>query len=220
MLNLARRFKDLAVRGRKAKQYDRFSRTYRMGDFAEFARLAAAQLSPGAAVLEVASGPGYFCTELAKLGDFRVTGLDISDDLVDIARANAREARVDVEFRVANASRLPFANGAFDLVFCSWAMKNFMEPARVLGEMHRVLRPGAVAFIVDLNRDATAEDWKAYAAARGLGGASALAMRFAFTLQRAGAYSSRQLEELARNTPFLGPAISKHGINLHVSLVK
>jgi ubiquinone/menaquinone biosynthesis C-methylase UbiE len=40
-------------------------------------------------VLEIAPGPGYFCIELAKLGDFQITGLDISKSFVEIARKNA-----------------------------------------------------------------------------------------------------------------------------------
>jgi 2-polyprenyl-3-methyl-5-hydroxy-6-metoxy-1,4-benzoquinol methylase len=49
-----------------------------MGEFAKLALRIARGLAPGAKVLEVAPGPGYFCIELAKLGHFSITGLDIS----------------------------------------------------------------------------------------------------------------------------------------------
>jgi 2-polyprenyl-3-methyl-5-hydroxy-6-metoxy-1,4-benzoquinol methylase len=84
MMKLARRFKDLGIEGKKARQYDEFSRGYRMGDFTEYARLAARHVEEGGSVLDVATGPGYFCTELARLGHFKIIGLDISTDLVDI----------------------------------------------------------------------------------------------------------------------------------------
>src|SRR5664280_2716788 len=75
----------------------------------------------GGSVLEVAAGPGYFCTELAKLGNFKIIGLDISNDLVEIARRNAREAGIEIDFQRGNASGMQFPDQAFDLVFCSWA---------------------------------------------------------------------------------------------------
>jgi ubiquinone/menaquinone biosynthesis C-methylase UbiE len=220
MMKLARKYQDLGVEGDKARQYDDFSRRYRMGDFAEYATTAADHLEPGGSALEVACGPGYFCTELARLGDYRVTGLDISHDLIGIARANARQAGADVEFVEGNGSALPFPDATFDLVFCSWAVKNFMDPAKVMREMHRVLKPGGTALIVDLNHDATARDWKQYAHERGLAGLTALTMRLAFLIQRNGAYSKAEFEELVRDTQFRGRDIGEKNINLCVSLVK
>ncbi len=86
-------------------------------------------------------GPGYFAIELAKLGDYRVTGLDISETFVEIARANAAQAGVKVDFRRGDASNLPFPKESFDFLLCRAAFKNFSEPQRALEEMHRVLKP-------------------------------------------------------------------------------
>jgi ubiquinone/menaquinone biosynthesis C-methylase UbiE len=220
MMKWARRFKDLGIEGKKARQYDDFSREYRMGDFKEYASLAASHVGEGGSVLEVATGPGYFCTELAKLGDFKITGLDISNDLVEIARANARQAGVEVDFRQGNASAMQLPDEVFDLVFCSWAIKNFMEPTKVLNEMYRVLKPGGTALVVDLNRDATGQDWSIYASDRELRGMTALSMRLAFTIQRSGAYSRSQFEDLIKRTPFQGRDIQRMGVNLCIYLFK
>jgi ubiquinone/menaquinone biosynthesis C-methylase UbiE len=220
MMKLARKYQDLGVEGAKARQYDTFSRRYRMGDFAAYAALAASQVGPGASVLEVACGPGYFCTELAKLGDYRITGLDISHDLVGIADENASRAGADVTFVEGNASALPFPDETFDLVFCSWAVKNFMEPAKVFSEMHRVLKAGGAALIVDLNHNASDRDWKRYAADRGLAGMTALTMRLAFLIQRSGAYSASELEALVKDSPFDVRVVGTENINLVMSLVK
>src|SRR5579862_4296555 len=78
--------------------------------------------------LEVAPGPGYFSIELAKQGAFLITGLDISESFVKIARSNAEHAGVDVDFRHGNASDMPFPDTRFDFVFCSAAFKNFTDP--------------------------------------------------------------------------------------------
>lgn len=220
MLKLARKFKDLGLEGKRARQYDAFSREYRMRDFEENAALAASYLGQRACVLDVATGPGYFCIELAKRGDFMLTGLDISDELVEIARVNASRAGVKVDFVRGNACALPFPEAAFDLVFCSWAVKNFRDPVKALGEMHRVLRAGGTALIVDLNHAASGEDWKGYAADRELEGMTSLWMRIAFMIQRTGAYTASQFERLLDATPFQGREIRSRGINLCLRLTK
>jgi len=124
-----------------------------MEDFRRAARDAATRLVRGAGVLEVAPGPGFFAIELATLGDFRITGLDISHTMVEIAAENARKAGVNVDFRWGNAAAMPFADETFDFVYCSAAFKNFTEPVKALDEMYRVLRPSGEALIVDLSRD-------------------------------------------------------------------
>ncbi len=101
MMKFVRKFKDLGIQGKKAHEYDEFSRKYRLKDLKEYANLATSHITNGGSVLEVATGPGYFCTELAKLGNFKITGLDISNDLVKIARTNAQQAgvKVDISYR-------------------------------------------------------------------------------------------------------------------------
>ena len=220
MLKLARKFKDLGLEGKRARQYDAFSRQYRMRDFQGYSALAASCLGQGASVLEVAPGPGYFCIELAKRGDFAITGLDISNDLLEIARANASRAGVKVDFIRGNASAMRFPDSTFDLAFCAWAVKNFMEPVKVLHEIHRVLRRGGTALIVDLNHDATGQDWRGYAADRDLKGMTSLFMRMAFMIQRTRAYSVNQFEKLLDETAFQRREIRGRGINLCIRLAK
>jgi ubiquinone/menaquinone biosynthesis C-methylase UbiE len=220
MIKFARKFGDLGIVGKKARQYDEFSRKYRMGDFKEYAGLAAQHVGTGGSALDVATGPGYFCIELARLSNSKVIGLDISDDLVEIARTNARMAGVEVGFLKGNASAMPFPDDIFDLVFCSWSMKNFKEPTTVLNEIYRVLRRGGAALLVDLNRHAAGQDWKRYSSSRGLKGLTALSMGLAFRIQKSGAYSKDQFEQLISATPFKEQDIQSNGINLHVWLSK
>jgi ubiquinone/menaquinone biosynthesis C-methylase UbiE len=220
MMKLLRRSRDLVVEGKKARQYNEFSRQYRMQDMKEYAELASKYVADGGSVLDVATGPGYFCIELARMGHSRVTGFDISEDLVKIASTNARQAGVDVDFVQGSASAMQFPDLTFDLVFCSWAMKNFMEPAKVLAEMFRVLRPGGGALIVDLDPEATRQQWNQYASNRHLKGMTALAMGIAFRIQRSGAYSRAQFDEMIRNSSFRTHNIQDMGINLCVQLSK
>ena len=94
-------------------------------EFRALARRTAERIPPQSSVLEVASGPGYFAIELAKLGNYQITGLDISETFVGIARANAAKAGVRVGFRHGNASNMPFAKESFNFLLCRAAFKNF-----------------------------------------------------------------------------------------------
>jgi ubiquinone/menaquinone biosynthesis C-methylase UbiE len=220
MMKFVRKFKDLEIQGKKANEYDDFSRKYRLKDLKEYANLAASHVTSGGSVLEIATGPGYFCIELAKLGNFKITGLDISNDLIKIARNNAEKAGVKVGFLQGNASNIQFPDTSFDFIFCSWAIKNFMEPQKALNEMYRVLKPGGTALIIDLNHDAASQEWNRYSSSLGLKGMAAQFMKLAFRIQRSGAYSKRKFVELIKNTPFQRHDIQDVGINLYVYLFK
>src|ERR1700722_20575232 len=98
-----------------------------MGEFTALARRVAEKLPPRASVLELAPGPGYFAIELAKLGDYRIKGLDISETFVEIARANAADANVEIDYRRGNASAMPFRDGKFDFLLCRAAFKNLSD---------------------------------------------------------------------------------------------
>ncbi len=101
--------KGIGMEGALARWYAGNTRKS-LGEFQALARRIAGEIAPGSSVLEVAPGPGFFAVELARLGDYHVTGLDISQTFVEMARRNAAEAQVDVDFRQGNASAMPFEN--------------------------------------------------------------------------------------------------------------
>lgn len=156
-----RPWKGQRMEGWVARWYTR-TRRNDMEDLRREAMAVAKRLCSGSDVLEVAPGPGFFSIQLAKLGDFRITGLDISGTLVGIATQNARNAGAAIDFRLGNASAMPFADESFDFVYCSAAFKNFSEPVKALNEMHRVLRPGAEAVVSDLCKDASLDEIDSY----------------------------------------------------------
>src|SRR3984893_12785987 len=121
------------------------------------ARLTEA-LPVGATVLEVAPGPGYLAIEMARLGRFRVSALDISHTFIQIGRDNARQAGVSVDFRQGDAAGMPFDGESFDLIVRQAAFKNFAYPGSTLDEMYRVLRSGGTAVIQDMSQDASHAD--------------------------------------------------------------
>lgn len=93
----AKPYKGLGMEEWVARWYTR-TRRNDMQDFRREARNVGQHLRTGCNVLEVAPGPGFFAIELAKLGDFRITGLDISQTLVEIAKENARNEGVNIDF--------------------------------------------------------------------------------------------------------------------------
>lgn len=179
-----------------------------------------AGLAAGAAVLEVAPGPGYFAIEMARRG-LRVTGLDISRSMVEIASGQARAAALDVDFRQGDVSAMPFPPESFDLVVCQAAFKNFRQPVRALDEMHRVLRSGARAVIQDLNRhapDAAIED---EVAAMELGRLNSFLTKVILGGPlRARAFTPARFESLAAASAFQSCEIHTDGIGLEVRLLK
>src|SRR5271157_5423611 len=118
-----------------------------MKEYVDLARRISSLLPQGSAVLEVAPGPGYFCIELAKLGSYAITGLDISRTFVKMAAKKAAESGVKADFKQGSASNLPFPSNSFDFLLCRAAFKNFGKPVGALQEMCRVLRPGGRALI-------------------------------------------------------------------------
>ncbi len=120
-------YKGLGMEGAVASWYASTTGTG-IEQFRKEARALAVGLPDNASILEVAPGPGFLAIELARLGKFEVTGLDISKTLVEIATENARKAGVAVAFRLGNASAMPFEDASFDQIVCRAAFKNFSEP--------------------------------------------------------------------------------------------
>ncbi len=179
------------------------------------------QIPANAKVLEVAPGPGYFCIELAKLGNFQITGLDISKSFVEIAHKNAVEANVEIDFRQGNASNMPFLDETFDFTFCQAAFKNFSEPVKAIAEMHRVLRPKGKTVIADLRRDASPEEIEQEVDGMKLGRFDKWMTRGAFNMMLLkSAYSVADMESMIVQTPFGKARIDTNGIGFMVWLEK
>lgn len=203
MMKSMRHSKDLGIGGAMARWYDKNTRSHRMAEMRAYAEEVARRLNEGADVLEVAPGPGYLTIALAAMGKFNVTGMDVSQDFVDIATRNARDAGVHVDFRQGNVSSMPFEDSSFDFIVCSAAFKNFKEPLAALKEMHRVLKPDGTALIIDMRRDASSKDIDNMVKESGEKGLEAfwLKLTFKYFLRR-GAYTEAEILDLVSKTSF------------------
>jgi ubiquinone/menaquinone biosynthesis C-methylase UbiE len=215
------RFKGPEMEGVIARWYAGIRRS---GSQIEEYRKQALQLTDGlpagATLLEVAPGPGYQAIEIARLGRFQVTGLDISRTFVEIAGENARQAAVAVDFRQGDAAAMPFGAESFDLIVCQAAFKNFMQPASALAEMYRVLRHGGSAVIQDMSSDASHADIDQEVRGMHLGRLTAFTTKATLEGLRRRAYSPAKFEGLVERSPFHGGEIRTEGIGLEVRLKK
>ncbi len=102
----------------------------------------------GARVLDVATGTGAQAFAFANRGHV-VDGIDFSEEMLSIARRH--NTRGTVSFRHADATRLPFEDGAFDVVCISFALHDMPPAVRacVLAEMARVSRLNGTVMIVE-----------------------------------------------------------------------
>jgi len=193
-------------------------------DHAEFERLAAQlakDLAPNSRVLEIAPGPGYLSVALAKLGNFKITGLDISQTFVQMASEYARREGVTVRFVHGSASDIPFEDGSFDLIVCRAAFKNFSEPLRALNEMHRVLKPGGRAMILDLCKDVPWSEFESYVKRANLGPFDAWFTKLTFKhllLRRA--YTLEGMVGLVAASDFKYCGIGRVDIGMDVDLIR
>ena len=217
---LPKSHKDRGMEGMVAKWYTT-NTGKSLSEFAGLARRIANQLPRGGTLLEVAPGPGYFCIELAKLGAYSITGLDISHTFVEIASKKAAEAGVHVDFRQGNASRMPLGNDTFDFLLCRAAFKNFGQPVAALQEMCRVLKPGGRGLIIDLRKDASMESINREVDGMGLGPINKMVTKLTFrTMLLKSAYTKAQFQYMLAQANFRSVEIQEAGIGFEISMTK
>lgn len=221
---LPRPHRDRGIEGRMANWYAATTGKS-MQPFQDLARRLAGEFAPSpdapADLLEIAPGPGYLSIELAKLGPFRVTGIDLSPDMVRIATENAARAQVSADFLQGNSASLPFPPDTFDFLVCRAAFKNFAQPVRALQEMHRVLRPGGRALIIDLRRNASPREIREGVDAMGLSLVNRIITRLTFRFMLIpSAYTREHIEQMLTQTHFPEARIDESGIGFEIWMTK
>ena len=108
-----------------------------------------AEIREGDRVLDVACGTGIVARHAAERAGAAgtVVGIDLNEDMLRVARSVSAATRPAIEWRQGNATELPFPEEAFDVVCCEQAIQFFSDPVKALGEMRRVMAPGARAAV-------------------------------------------------------------------------
>jgi ubiquinone/menaquinone biosynthesis C-methylase UbiE len=114
-------------------------------------------VGPGARLLDLACGVGAMARRLrARLPDVHLVGCDLSLSQVRAAKNfNGRGGDVTIPFACADAGQLPFRNGAFDAIHCSWLLEHVPGSATIgiLREARRVLAPGGRLWLCEVENE-------------------------------------------------------------------
>jgi demethylmenaquinone methyltransferase/2-methoxy-6-polyprenyl-1,4-benzoquinol methylase len=125
---------------RIARRYDLINKLLSAGRDQAWRQSAIAHLPPGR-LLDLGSGTGV---AEPVFGDRTVIALDPVREMLSLSPIRHRVAAV--------GEALPFPNASFDSVFSAFVFRNLASIEQTLAEMHRVLRPGGVAAVIDLGR--------------------------------------------------------------------
>lgn len=130
---------------RKSGDYDRAMAVWDRKVFGDSRAWACSRVAGDA--LEVAVGTGLNLPHYPA--GVRLTGLDLSDGMLDLARRRAGELGRAVTLRQGDAQALPFADASFDTVVCTFGLCAIPDADAAIDEMVRVLRPGGRLVLVD-----------------------------------------------------------------------
>jgi len=134
---------------RAAAGYDRLNALMSLGQDAGWRRALAAQVQPGDRVLDLCCGSARSSVEAARRSGGLVVGADLSPEM--LVRGAAFAAAQSVRFAGvrADAFRLPFREGSFDVITIAWGLRNLVPEPAALAEMRRVLNERGRLLVLD-----------------------------------------------------------------------
>lgn len=107
-------------------------------------------------VLDVATGTADFAMEAVRmnLGADKIVGVDISEGMLDVGRKKIKEKGWDsiIELRKGDSEHLPFEDNYFDGFTVAFGVRNFENLEKGMGEMRRVLKPGALGIVLEFSK--------------------------------------------------------------------
>ena len=101
-------------------------------------------------ILDIGTGTGFLAIILAELGH-EVVGIDISEEMLKVARRKAADKGVRIDFRIGDAENLPFDDEEFDATICRHVLWTLPNPERAISEWKRVVKKGGKVVIIDGN---------------------------------------------------------------------
>ena len=141
----------------RAEQHARWAKMASKLTYAPFARKIVESLAPlesGSTIVDLGTGPGILSIELNKLlPQAEIIGVDLSSDMLEIARKNADEAGMsNYETRLGRAEEIPIESNSVHLVVTQSSLHEWGDPQKGLSEIFRILKPGGSLILKDYNR--------------------------------------------------------------------
>ncbi|MGH6943593.1 MAG: class I SAM-dependent methyltransferase [Geminicoccaceae bacterium] len=106
---------------------------------------------PGKRVLDVGCGVGNDLARFARAGA-SVVGIDLAEHSIELARRNFEQRGLAGELHVMDGEQMEFDDDSFDVVYCHTVVHFTPHPARLVQELHRVLKPGGQGIVMTVNR--------------------------------------------------------------------
>jgi demethylmenaquinone methyltransferase/2-methoxy-6-polyprenyl-1,4-benzoquinol methylase len=105
-------------------------------------------------ILDVATGTGDFALQALALNPDHITGIDISEGMLEIGRKKIQERQLSskVELQRGDSENIHFEENKFDAVTVGFGVRNFENLEKGLGEIFRVMKPGAWVVILEFSR--------------------------------------------------------------------
>jgi ubiquinone/menaquinone biosynthesis C-methylase UbiE len=140
----------------RAEQHARWAKMASRLSYAPFARKIVESLAPmesGSTIVDLGTGPGILSIELYKLlPQAKIIGIDLSSDMLEIARSNANEAGMsNFETRLGKAEEIPVESNSVNLVVTQSSFHEWDDPRKGLSEIFRILKPGGSLILKDYN---------------------------------------------------------------------
>ncbi len=147
----------MTIFDKEATKYDKWYDT-KIGEYADQVETNCAfnlfQPKPGMKILDVGCGTGNFSIKMARQG-INVTGIDISEKMLEFAHSRASQEKLAIEFRKMDTQNLTFQDNIFDGVFSMATIEFVSDPNKMIEEMFRVCKKGGPIVVGTINRDST-----------------------------------------------------------------
>lgn len=136
-------------------RYDRLAEVLSMGQNRRWRSAAVEAVVAGApgSVLDVATGPAGVAIQVARSCDARVTGIDLTPEMLRSGAANVDRQHLDQKVTLVQgrAEQLPFAPATFDALTFTYLLRYVSDPAATIAELARVVKPGGVVASLDFH---------------------------------------------------------------------
>ncbi len=105
-------------------------------------------------LLDIATGTGDFAVAASKLRDVNITGIDISEGMLNVGRKKILKKNLTgkIDFLKADSENLPFNDHTFDAAIVGFGVRNFEHLNKGLSEIFRVMKPGGVFFVLEFSK--------------------------------------------------------------------
>jgi len=135
-----------------AGSYDFLNHTLSLGMDNIWRKIAIKKLNnKPATILDIATGTGDFAISASKYTNATITGIDISQAMLDVGveKINRKGLTNRIQLQLADSEKLPFQNNSYDAITAGFGVRNFEDLNKGLSEMYRTLKSGGIVAILE-----------------------------------------------------------------------